>query len=281
MNARVNAGARLAKRMERYGPLCVGIDPHPHLLENWGLPVSAQGVRDFAQIVVDELADGVAALKPQVAFFESYGAAGYAALEDCLGRARERGHFTILDAKRGDIGSTMAGYANAVLRPGAPFEADALTLSPYLGFGSLAPALDLAEEHDRALFVLVLTSNPEGASVQHARTPTGTVAGDILAAAAATNARICAASSTNVGPIGTVVGATIGDAARRLGIDLTEFNGIHLAPGVGAQGAGARECADVFGSSRVLAAASRTILAAGPGGLARARDTVLTELRGH
>ncbi len=271
------AGDRLATRMEQLGPLCVGIDPHPQLLRDWGLSTDADGVRRFSEICVEELDGVAAALKPQVAFYEQYGPAGYQALAETLEACRAGDHFTIVDAKRGDIGSTMAGYAAGYLVPGAPWEADALTVSPYLGFGALQPAIDTALKNNKALFVLVLTSNPEGASVQHARTKSSCVAGEILHAAQQLNAGVIAAGAT-VGPIGTVVGATVGTAPRTLGLDLAGFNGIHLAPGVGAQGAGAHECAEVFGQARTLASASRGILRAGPGKLAAAARQLVDEL---
>ncbi len=111
-------GARLAAAMDDLGPLCVGIDPHPGLLAAWGLPDDPAGLRSFALRVVDAVAGRVAALKPQSAFFERHGAAGVAVLEEVLAAARGSGSQVILDAKRGDIGSTMAGYVDAYLRDG-------------------------------------------------------------------------------------------------------------------------------------------------------------------
>lgn len=254
--------------MDEHGPLCVGIDPHPGLLTSWGLSDDPSGLRTFALTVVDALAGRVAALKPQSAFFERHGSAGIAVLEEVLAAARGTGTQVVLDAKRGDIGSTMDGYADAYLRDGSPLAADALTVSPYLGFGSLAPALAAAAETGRGLFVLCLTSNPEGAGVQHARTPAGSVAGAVAAAAALANAAELAGTDVGaaMGSVGLVVGATIGDAVTALGIDLEAVNGPLLAPGVGAQGAGAAELRQVFGAARrtVLASTSRAVLAAGP-----------------
>ncbi|HHW82818.1 MAG TPA: orotidine-5'-phosphate decarboxylase, partial [Actinomycetales bacterium] len=168
-------GARLYAAMRERGPLCVGIDPHASLLDAWGLPDTPEGLREFSLTVVDQLGGIVPALKPQSAFFERHGSAGVAVLEEVLAAARDAGVATILDVKRGDIGSTMSGYAEAYLRPGAPLEADSITLSPYLGPGSLDPAVRLAREHGKGVFVLALTSNPEGASVQHARPRTAPI----------------------------------------------------------------------------------------------------------
>ncbi|QDC26653.1 orotidine-5'-phosphate decarboxylase [Georgenia yuyongxinii] len=261
--------------MHAHGPVCVGIDPHPGLLERWGLGDDVDGLRRFALGVLEAIGGRVAAVKPQSAFFERHGARGVAVLEEVLAVARSAGTLTVLDVKRGDIGSTMAGYADAYLRDGAPLAADAVTLSPYLGFESLRPALDLARQTGRGVFVLALTSNPEGAAVQHARTAGGSVAGQMVAGAAEENARVLAEAGPDgsgadgvaaLGPVGLVVGATTGSAVHELGLDLAAVRGPLLAPGVGAQGAGAAELAEVFGDARtqVLAATSRGVLRAGP-----------------
>ncbi|SDF49679.1 orotidine-5'-phosphate decarboxylase [Cellulosimicrobium cellulans] len=262
-------GARLAAATADHGPLCVGIDPHPGLLADWGLPDDASGLREFGLRVVEAVGGRVAVVKPQSAFFERHGSRGVAALEEVLAAARAAGTLTIVDAKRGDIGSTMAAYADAYLRDGSPLAADALTVSPYLGFGSLQPAVDAALETGRGLFVLCLTSNPEGAEVQHARRGAGagveSVAAHVAREAAHVNAPVVAAGDA-LGPVGLVVGATIADAAVRTGTDLAAVRGPLLAPGVGAQGAGAAELAAVFGDARrqVLASSSRGVLRAGP-----------------
>lgn len=160
-------GERLRVTMDTFGAVCVGIDPHPELLTAWGLPVAAEGVREFARTCVAAFAGRVAAVKPQSAFFEEYGSAGVAVLEEILADFHSAGTPVILDVKRGDIGSTMAGYARAYLADQAPLAADAITVSPYLGFRSLSPAMDLAAATHRGVFVLALTSNPEGRDVQH------------------------------------------------------------------------------------------------------------------
>ncbi|WP_084039957.1 orotidine-5'-phosphate decarboxylase [Demequina sp. NBRC 110053] len=255
-------GARLAEAMDRLGPLCVGIDPHVSLLQAWGLEDTPQSLAAFGETVVDAAKDSAAAVKPNIAFFERHGAKGVAALEYVLGKAREADLLTIVDAKRGDIGSTMEGYAQAFLRAGAPLECDALTVSPYLGFGSLEPALSLAEEHGKGLFVLALTSNREGASVQHARSADGeVVAASMVRQAAERNVGL-----TPMGDVGLVVGATVGSAMTDLGIGLEGLNGPILAPGVGAQGGTAAELSQVFGNTRglVLVNQSRGVLTAGP-----------------
>lgn len=251
-------GARLAELTEQRGRLCVGIDPHPELLDAWGLPRDAKGLERFARTCTEAFADTAAVVKPQSAFFETYGAQGIAVLERVLADLRSGGALSILDVKRGDIGSTMGAYARAYLADGAPLAADAITVSPYLGFGSLTPALELAAETGRGVFVLALTSNKEGTTVQRAVDAEGrAVAQRIVDEAAAHNA-----GAEPVGSVGLVVGATVGEH----GLDLASLNGPVLAPGFGAQGAGAAELTAVFGDlPHVLPASSRDILRRGPG----------------
>lgn len=257
-------GDRLAASMAAKGAVCVGIDPHPGLLDAWGLPASVEGLREFSLGVVEALGGRVGAFKPQAAFFERFGAAGVGVLEEVIRACREAGTPCIVDAKRGDIGSTMKGYADAYLAEGSPLAGDAVTLSPYLGVGSLRPALELAAETGRGVFVLALTSNPEGASVQHSRSADGrSVAARVVAELAEFNASV---AHESLGPAGVVVGATVGPAVKDLGIDLAALEGAILSPGVGAQGAGPKEIAEVFGPARcaVLASSSRAVLTRGP-----------------
>ncbi len=256
-------GSRLRAAMGSRGPLCVGIDPHPGLLAAWDLPDDASGLERFALTCVEALAGQVAALKPQSAFFERHGARGVAVLERVVREARQAGALVIVDAKRGDIGSTMTAYAQAYLDQSRPLATDALTVSPYLGYESLRPALDLAAAQGAGLFVLGLTSNPEGVQVQHARGTDGrAVAADVVRSVAADNAEV-----DDLGSVGLVVGATVGSAVSDLGIDLAASRAPLLAPGVGAQGAGADELRQVFGDARrnVLPSSSREVLSAGPG----------------
>lgn len=254
-------GSRLQAAMAARGPLCVGIDPHPSLLAAWGLADDVDGLRRFSHTVVESVASLAAAVKPQVALYERHGSAGMAVLEELLAAAAASGVLSIADAKRGDIGSTMAAYADAWLRDGSPLAADSVTLSPYLGFESLRPALDLAAATGRGVFVLALTSNPEGASVQHAGGD-DSVARRIATAAAAENSRY----PGTMGSVGLVVGATVGQALEDLGLDLAAVRGPVLAPGLGAQGATPADLRATFGSAYplVLGTSSRDILSAGP-----------------
>ena len=147
-------------RYRSRGPLCQGSIRIPNCCA-LGLTTDAEGLRRFCDICVAVFAE-FAVVKPQVAFFETYGAAGYAVLEDTIAALRNEGVLVLADAKRGDIGSTMAAYA-AAWSGDSPLAADAVTASPYLGFGSLQPLLDLAAARGRGVFVLAATSNPEGA----------------------------------------------------------------------------------------------------------------------
>ncbi len=250
--------------MASRGPLCVGIDPHPGLLKDWGLDDTPESLRRFSQTVLEAVGTLAAAIKPQVALYERHGSAGLAVLEELLAAAADARVLTIADAKRGDIGSTMAAYADAWLRDGSSLAADAVTLSPYLGFESLRPALDLAAQSGRGVFVLALTSNPEGASVQHVG-GADSVAKRIVRAAAAENGRYLSGTA-RMGSVGLVVGATVGSALTELSIDLQELHGPILAPGLGAQGATTTDMRVTFGAAypQVLGTSSRGILAAGP-----------------
>jgi orotidine-5'-phosphate decarboxylase len=251
-------GERLAAAVAAYGPLCVGIDPHPGLLGAWGLPDDPAGLERFALTCVDALGGHVAVVKPQSAFFERHGSRGIAVLERVLAALARTPTLSLLDVKRGDIGSTMDGYADAYLRPGAPLGADAVTLSPYLGFGSLAAAVATADDAGRGVFVLARTSNPEGADVQLAQHAGRSVAQAVVDAAAAANA---GAGPGPLGPVGVVVGATADH-----GLDLSRLGGAVLAPGLGAQGAAPADLAARFPDlgGVLLPAASRSVLAAGP-----------------
>ena len=261
-------GTRLAAAIAARGPLCVGIDPHPELLDAWGLEPTADGLARFCDVCVQAYA-GFAVVKPQVAFFEAYGSAGFAVLERITAALQSAGVLVLADAKRGDIGSTMAAYAQAWAGEG-PLAADAVTASPYLGFGSLTPLLQVAAEHGRGVFVLAATSNPEGAAVQRAVVDPAvsgrTVAQSIVDAAAAVNRASAAAAVNRVsaaqGSVGVVVGATLGSAVP----DVGDLGGPVLVPGVGAQGGRPEALAGLGGAKpgQLLPAVSREVLRAGP-----------------
>ncbi|MFE3828040.1 orotidine-5'-phosphate decarboxylase [Streptomyces sp. NPDC059092] len=269
-------GARLRQAMDSRGPLCVGIDPHASLLTDWGLDDDVAGLERFTRTTVEALADRVAVLKPQSAFFERFGSRGVAVLEKAVAEARAAGALVLMDAKRGDIGSTMGAYAETYLDPASPLFSDAVTLSPYLGFGSLRPALDAASAAGCGVFVLALTSNPEGAEVQRATAADGrTLARLMLDHMAAENA-----GATPLGSVGAVVGATLGDLGDA--VDLA-INGPLLAPGIGAQGATPADLPGVFGAAvgNVVPSVSRGVLRHGPdaAALRSAADRFADEVR--
>lgn len=258
MSKKLGFGDQLAQAMGERGPLCVGIDPHPELLKQWRLEDSASGLASFSETVIEAVDSRVAALKPQVALFERLGSAGFKVLEEVLAECRRRQILVIADAKRGDIGSTMSAYAQAWLGRESTLSTDSVTLSPYLGFESLRPALDIAQEEQRGVFVLALTSNPEGKTVQHMG-GRSSVALQMFKSARDENERV---GFTQMGSCGLVIGATVGDALQELKIDLTGFNGPILAPGYGAQGATAESLFETFRGieNQILVNSSRDIL---------------------
>ena len=260
-------GERLRAAMAARGQLCVGIDPHPHLLAEWGIDASAAGVREFGLRTVEAATDRVAVVKPQVSFFERYGSAGFGALEDVLGAARAAGLIVIGDAKRGDIGTTMDAYAEAWLTPGSPLEVDALTVNPFLGVETLEGTFTLAERSGKGAFVLAATSNPDAFSSQRARLASGeTVSAGIVREVSDRNA-----GSTPTGEwasLGFVIGGTVD--WEEAGLAAFTPTAPILGPGFGHQGAQAEQLPSRFGAlaPAVIASESRSILAAGPDRLA-------------
>ncbi|MEZ5151037.1 orotidine-5'-phosphate decarboxylase [Rhodococcus zopfii] len=250
-------GERLHAALAERGPLCVGIDPHPELLGAWGLTVDAAGLATFTEYCVEAFAGEVALVKPQVAFFEAFGSAGIAVLERAVAALRESGTLVLADAKRGDIGSTMAAYARTWLSDDSPLCSDSVTVSPYLGFGALEPALQLAQETGRGVFVLAATSNPEGAQVQQATVADGRTLAQVMVDEAA----VRNAGAAVLGSVGVVVGATLAAAP-----DLSALHGPILMPGVGAQGGTADDVRRLAGDhlDAVVPNVSREVLRAGP-----------------
>ena len=278
-------GERLGTAFDTLGHLCVGIDPHEYLLKEWGLPLSAVGAHEFGLRVVEACVGRVAIVKPQVAFYEKFGSIGYRVLEDVLEEARKAGLLVIADVKRGDLGSTIEAYGQAWLTPGSSLEADAMTISAYQGVGSLQAPFDLAAETGKGLFVLSATSNPEALSVQTAviqrRTQVGkSVAGGIASRVAGLNASKFEGKAR--GSFGVVLGATVD--FEDLGIDLEELAvspaAPILAPGFGHQGASFEDVRSLFGvaADNTIVTASRSILSAGPGGIAAAIEEQASQL---
>lgn len=271
-------GVRLRRAMAEYGPLCVGVDPHDALLSRWGLGVDTDGLARFGEIVARALAGRVAVVKPQSAFYERFGARGISVLESTIRQFKDCGILVLLDVKRGDIGSTVAAYAAAYLDSSSSLYVDAVTANPYPGVGSLAPMIDTALAHSGGVFILALTSNPEGASVQRARTSDGrTVAQTVLDEIAQLNE-----GAQGLGSIGAVVGATIDGSDH----DLSRLGGPILVPGMGAQGGRPDDIRRLAagGQLTILPSYSRDVLAQGPmvtalrDAAARARDACAAAL---
>lgn len=272
-------GTRLSQVFATSGRLCIGVDPHPQLLRDWGLPDSAAGAGQFGMRVVDAVVGRAGILKPQVAFFERHGAAGYSALEEVLASARAADLLVIADVKRGDVGTTVEAYGEAWLTPGGPLEADAMTTVAFQGLGSLDGVIARATSSGKGIFVLAATSNPEGAATQQARRADGvSVAAGVVSDVREQNASGGGAAS-RLGAVGVVLGATV--RLSDFGIEPEQLSGIPiLAPGFGAQGAQLSDVNRLFGAAaaHTVVAVSRSVLGAGPDGLARAIEQASDEV---
>jgi orotidine-5'-phosphate decarboxylase len=262
--------ARFSDLVSTCGPLCVGIDPSAESLAGWGLANSADGALEMGRVILSALEGRVGIVKPQIGYFERFGAAGYAALESLIHEARSADLLVIADAKRGDIGSTMESYASAWLESG-PLQCDAMTVSPYPGFEALEPAFRSAELTRGAVFVLCATSNPDAATVQSAR-----LDGMSVSAVIARRARERSGTTHSVG---VVVGAT--RSLESSGLTAGDLDGLLvLSPGFGAQGAALTDIATIFGAAapRIIPTVSRSVLGAGPAAVGAAIDNHLREL---
>jgi orotidine-5'-phosphate decarboxylase len=252
---------RYAFLRNRRGPFCLGLDPTPGLLKAWGLKDSIDDLRSFCLTTLEAASDQLTTIKPQSAYFERFGSKGIAVLEECMAAIRERHTLALLDVKRGDIGSTNQAYAQAYLGPESALKADAITVHPYLGFDALGPIMTHAVDSRTGIFVVVLSSNPEGETIQQARvTSDTTVVQSLCHAISAYNQSNC---PDGVGPIGAVVGITaktVSETVERLERSLI------LAPGLGAQGGEFAHVSKLFSKckSRVLPISSRAVLSQGP-----------------
>ncbi len=250
---------RFAAARSRYGPLVWGLDPSGPLLESWGVGDSPGGLDRFTDIVLEAAAGTVGLVKPQSAFFERHGWRGARTLQRLLASARSAGLLAILDVKRGDVGTTNDAYAEAFLGAGAPYEADAVTVHPYLGLGAMGSFVSRAHEAGSCLLIVTRSSNPEGRTVQAARCGGHSVEETLLRGIGALNAEL---APGRIGPVGAVIGPT----HLQPGLDLPAASALFLAPGVGAQGATPGDVARVFAAcpDRVMPSASRSLLIPGP-----------------
>jgi orotidine-5'-phosphate decarboxylase len=252
---------RAMAAMAVHGPLVFGLDPSGDLLVEWGVGDTADGLERFVDIAVEATVGTVGMVKPQAAFYERHGWRGIRSLARLVDDCRSAGVLVLLDAKRGDVGSTNEAYAEAYLGADAAIAIDAMTITPYLGLAAMQPILDRAVANGAGIFVVTRSSNPEGRAIQGARHPGATtVEHQLVIDIAAENDRV---APGGIGPIGAVFGPTHGPPTE---FDLTTMNGLFLAPGVGAQGATPADVAACFAAcpDRVLPAASRSLLAVGP-----------------
>lgn len=265
-------GTRLLEAFAETGQLCVGIDPHSALLQSWGLTDDAKGLREFGLRVIEAAAGRVSTIKPQVSFFERFGAQGYSVLAELTNEAHSKGLLVIADAKRGDIGTTMDAYLEAWFGENSGFYADALTVSPYLGLGATSDVFTKWITKGKGIYSLVATSNPQGGSVQLAAINGTSLAGDQWK-------QLSVLNGSDVGPYGAVIGATLD--LMRFGIDSSIQNVPILAPGFGAQGALLSEAKQIYGELAPLVSysVSRSVLAAGSDALVEAINQANLELK--
>ena len=220
---------------------CLGLDPHlamiPAAFRRGAMdardPETAAAVEDFLKAVIDIAAPEVAAVKPQSAMYERLGAAGIAVLERIVAYAHERGVVVVLDAKRGDIGSTAEAYAEAYLAPDSPNPVECLTVNPYMGVDTLEPYLKFCRSDGRGILVLTKTSNPGSGNFQNLKIGNSTLYGSV-ALALAPIAETLIGPETGWSSLGVVVGATYPQEAADIRTLLP--NSLFLLPGFGFQG---------------------------------------------
>lgn len=226
---------RLVEGVRRVGaPLCVGIDPFPDQIP----PLFGAGVQALAAFFAEILTlaqTRAAVVKPQLGFFEPFGGEGFALARDIAAEAQAKGLLVLLDAKRGDIGSTAEGYARAALGPAPGLDADSVTINPYLGLDSLEPFFKLAEARAKGVAILVRTSNPGARDVQDILAGGAPVWTHVARMIEPQSERLMGASGWS--GVMAVIGATWPDEARQARAALPR--NLFLVPGYGAQGAAA------------------------------------------
>lgn len=271
---------RFLELADSRSPFCLGIDPTPQLLKAWGLTDSADGLARMCEAVVTAAEERLAIVKPQIAFFERFGSKGIQVLERLIDSFHDRGTLVLVDAKRGDIGSTVEAYAQAYLGPSSAFRADAMTTHAYLGFGALKPLLTHAVNVGAGVFVVVRSSNVEGIALQTAvlNNDGRTVADSLADMITEFNEQSSGSQNrgTEIGPVGAVVGATIENellpTLERLPKSLI------LAPGIGHQGATYDDLRKRFErhAARAIPSSSRAVLDRGPD-VQQLRDEIVNQ----
>lgn len=228
---------RLIEATEQFGPLCVGIDPHAGRIPAIFGGDTADGIERWGLAMVEAVKGRAGVIKPQIAFFERHGWAGLKALEHICATAHQAGLVILMDAKRGDIGSTAEGYASAFLREPSHFHCDALTVNPYMGLDTIEPHVRAAEEFAKGVIVLARTSNPGSADFQSRNLDGAPLFERVVEALAPMIERLKGESGWS--GLMLVTGATGPAEAKRLR-ELAP-NALFLVPGYGAQGAGVEE----------------------------------------
>lgn len=226
---------RLIERTRERGPLCVGLDPFPQRIPALFGTEPVRAIEDFCTELIEIAAPRAAAIKLQLALFEPFGAAGFAVAQRLCAAARQAGALVILDAKRGDIGATADGYAEAAF--GVAFCADCVTVNPYMGFEALEPFLARAEARARGLAVLVRTSNPGAAEFQGLDCGGAPLWARVAERLAKQAGRLAGASGWS--GLMAVIGATAPAEAREARRLMPHT--LFLVPGFGAQGASAQD----------------------------------------
>ena len=226
----------------QYGPLCVGIDPHAGRIPALFGGDTPEGLEKWGIAVVKATAGRAGIIKPQAGLFERHGWQGMRALANVCSAAKDAGLIVLMDAKRGDIGSTAEGYAAAHLASDSPFASDALTVNPYMGVDTLEPHVRAAEASGKGVIVLARTSNPGSADYQARDLEGAPLYARVVESLAPLIERLKGASGWS--GLMLVTGATGPDEARKLR-DLAP-NALFLVPGYGAQGAGAADALTGF-----------------------------------
>lgn len=248
----IHFGDQLAQQVRhKQSAVCVGLDPRWTSLptairgsiDPSNLVAVAQATQCYCQEVIDAVAAYAPIIKPQAAFFEQLGPAGMQALAAVISHARKAGLLVLLDAKRGDIGTTAEGYADAYLGATSPWQCDALTVNPYLGDDTLLPFVNAATARGAGVFVLVKTSNPGSGFLQDQSAAEGQTIYEKVAHVVEQHSLGCAGQS-GYGSIGAVVGATYPQQLASLR-SLMPHAWI-LIPGFGAQGGTAEDVVHGF-----------------------------------
>ena len=229
--------SRLTAASRKIGPLCVGIDPHPGRVPALFGGDTPDGLATWGEAIVSQVAGRACVIKPQVGLFERLGPDGMRALQRVCHAAQAAGLIVIADAKRGDIGSTAEGYAQAYLGKSAPFPCDAVTVNPYMGIDTLEPFLAAAESNGKGVVVLARTSNPGSADFQTRDMGGAPLFARIVEALQPAIERLEGASGWS--SLMLFAGATGPDEARAL--RKLAPSCLFLVPGYGAQGSGAQD----------------------------------------